>query len=292
MINKILLILLSWSLINAEPKKTLFDYRHNIFSQSGEDGMISKIFEIIGTTSKISVEFGAWDGIYLSNTANLWTSDSSWQGVLIEGDQDKFKQLLSTVSFFPNCKAINAWVGKDTDDCLEMLLHKNGIIQDIDLLSIDIDGNDYYMIESLDDIRPRVIVVEYNPTIPSHYDIYAPYSKDNQIGASVGALMRIAEGKGYKLVGLSTLNAFFVRAEEFDKFNHLETQLPMINIHNYVVCITTYDGKFAFISNKKAGFYHGLNQQYRGKLCGEYQRIDNEDISFPFDYRPVYNLKS
>ncbi len=81
-------------------------------------------------------------------------------------------------------------------------------------------------------------------------------------------------------------------AAEFDKFNHLETQLPMINIHNYVVCITTYDGKFAFISNKKAGFYHGLNQQYRGKLCGEYQRIDNEDISFPFDYRPVYNLKS
>lgn len=292
MFNNILLIIMIGTLINADPKKTLFDYRYNIFSQAGEDGMIAKIFEIIGTKSKVAIEFGAWDGIYLSNTANLWTNDSSWKAILIEGDKDKYEMLSLTTVFFSNCYAMCEWVGIHNDDCLEVLLKKHNINTEIDLLSIDIDGNDYYILESLNNLRPRVIIIEYNSTIPVHYDIYGPYSKDNQIGASVNALVRIAKKKGYKLVGLSALNAFFVIEEECYKFDHLETQLHMINIHDYIVCIVTYDGKFAFVTNKKGAYYSGPNQQYKGILCGEYQRIDSKEIPFPFNYLPIYNFNS
>lgn len=286
------IIILFCSLSDAQIKKTLFDYRRNVFSQTGEDGMIKKIFELIGTTSKIAVEFGAWDGIYLSNTANLWTNDLSWTGILIEGDEQKYSQLINTVSSFYNCKPICEWVGKESDNCLEAILNKYNVPLEIDLLCIDIDGNDYYMIESLNNMRPRVIVIEYNPTIPVTYDIYAPYSINNRIGSSVGALVRIAQDKGYKLVGLSTLNAFFVLESDFEKCHELETDLRLINIHNPVVVISNYDGKYALISNKRSSLYYGLNEQYKDKICGEFQRIDVDDCRLKFDYLPTYVIKN
>lgn len=89
-------------------KPRLLDFRKTIHSQFGEDGIIEKIFEIIGTTSKVCVEFGAWDGFFLSNTAALWTKD--WKGVLIEAEQNKFLALLDNVRNY-SCVPILAKVG-------------------------------------------------------------------------------------------------------------------------------------------------------------------------------------
>ena len=86
-------------------KQKLTDYSKNTYSQFGEDGIIEQIFAIIGTQSKTVIEFGAADGFSCSNTANLWSKDLSWFGVLIEADDELYKKVVTNVAPY-NCRAI------------------------------------------------------------------------------------------------------------------------------------------------------------------------------------------
>lgn len=148
---------------NDIEKKKLSDFSYNRYSQFGEDGIIEKIFEIIGTTSKLCIEFGANDGFSCSNTALLW-QQKGWRAVLIETDSQLFAKCLNNTHGY-NCLCINTHVGHDEHNSLEFILSKHNIQQPIDLLSIDIDGNDYYIFEKLT-LKPRLIICEFNPTIP------------------------------------------------------------------------------------------------------------------------------
>lgn len=263
---------------NIVPKKLLYEFASNKYSQFGEDGIIKQIFNLIGTKSKLAVEFGAWDGFLYSNTAALWAHDYSWKAVLIEGDQERFTDLVKNTKAY-KVTPINAWVGINTQDCLEAILENNGITQEIDLLSIDVDGNDYHIFNSLKKIRPRVIVCEYNPTIPYYYDAYAPYSKDNNFGQSVAALVRIGEKKGYHLVALTNTNAIFVLQKEIHKFAEYEIDWRMLNVNNgYIVMVTTYDGKYAFINNKQNVYVYGIEDEYQGAIRGNCNRWQGERI--------------
>lgn len=257
-------------------KQRLIEFSQNIYSQFGEDGIIRKIFEIIGPESKVVVEFGAWDGFKFSNTAALWAKSKTWKGILIEGDTEKFQELEEATAGY-NVITINAWVGIGKDDCLEAILEKNRITEPIDLLSIDVDGNDYHIFNSLKKIRPRVIVCEYNPTIPFYYDVYAPYSPENNFGQSVAALNRIAEKKGYHLVACTQTNAIFVHKKEFTKFQEFETNFWGLNVNSgHIIMVTTYDGKYAFIKNEYPQYFYGINEKFEGKLLGPCQRWDGE----------------
>ena len=250
---------------NQKERKRLIDYGSNRHSQFGEDGIIEKIFEIIGVRSKVCVEFGAWDGFHLSNTANLWTN--GWKGVLIEGHSGRFRQLTANVKDY-SCVCIHAYVSRDGDNRLEALLANRQIAPEIDLLSIDIDGNDYYIIESLGALRPRLIVCEYNPTIPADIDMYAEYG--NYFGASVTALERMARSKSYRLVALTDTNCFFVLEEDFHKFSGYETRLQEIRIDSSLIhVITAYNGDYVL---SRAGPY-GVNFPFDGKLAGPHSRI-------------------
>lgn len=261
------------------PKKRLIEYSYNIYSQFGEDGIIRKIFAIIGTQSKLAVEFGAWDGFHLSNTAALWAKDPSWKAVLIEGDADRFKDLIKSTQLYSNVTPINAWVGIGKNDCLEAILKQKNVRESIDLLSIDIDGNDYHIFESLKEIRPRLIICEYNPTIPVTYDVYAPYSSDNNFGQSVAALNRVAASKGYTLVALTPVNAFYVRNSDFAKFSEFETDLHLLNVNDgYMTVVTTYDGKYVLLKNKHPNYFYGVDEQFHGKLLGDYIRCDTKPL--------------
>lgn len=236
----------------------------NHYSQFGEDGVIAKIFEIIGTRSKTCIEFGAWDGFHLSNTASLWTS--GWKGVLIEGHAKRFQDLVRNVRAH-DCTCINAYVSRDGNNRLEALLDRHGVGHDIDLLSVDIDGNDYYIIESLDRLRPRVIVCEYNPTIPAVMDLQAEYG--NYFGASVAALERIARSKSYRLVALTETNCFFVLEEDFHRFAGYETRLDWIRIDAQLVhVITAYNGDYVLSRTPP----YGVNYPYGGTLTGNHVR--------------------
>ena len=137
----------------------LADFGYNKYSQHGEDGIIAKLFELMGTTSKLCVEFGAWDGLYLSNTANLWTN--GWKAVLIEGNPRRWDVLKENTKR-SDCVCIKAYVSREGPNSLESLLGSAGVDFEVDLLSIDIDGDDYHILDSLDTLKPRIIICEYN----------------------------------------------------------------------------------------------------------------------------------
>ena len=245
-------------------KPRLSEFAANRYSQYGEDGILEKLFELIGTSSRLCVEFGAWDGFHLSNTANLWTC--GWKGVLIEGHARRFNELVANTRGH-SCVCIHAYVSREGPTSLEALLEAHGIHDPIDLLSIDIDGDDYHILASLDRLRPRVIVCEYNPTIPAEMDLYAEYG--NFFGASVAPLDRVARNKGYRLVALTDTNCFFVLGDLFDHFAGFETRLGEIKIDRSLVhLITSYRGDYVL----SRPLPYGAGFPYREALHGAHIR--------------------
>lgn len=254
--------------IASKPK--LIDYARNNYSQWGEDGIIEKIFNITGTTSKVAIEFGANDGFFFSNTAYLW-STQGWKGILIEGNKNDFPKLVHNTQSF-NCIPISEYVGIETHSNLEAILKKYNITDQIDLLSIDIDGNDYYVFDSLTTLHPRVIIVEHNPTLPATLDLYQPYdaaSTNNGFGSSVAALTRIAEKKGYKLICVTDTNCFFVQKELFHLFDEYETSLREIQTEKHLKYIVlTCTGKYLITGLQKEFSYNFSGPSSTNALLG------------------------
>lgn len=238
----------------------LADHGSNVYSQSGEDGIVSRIFEIIGFRSRLCIEFGAWDGFHLSNTASLWTN--GWRGVLIEADGERFSQLLRNVAAY-DVKAIHGFVRCEGDDTLERILLREGVSDIPDLLAIDIDGDDYYVFESLENLRPRVIICEYNPTIPPHVELVA--DPGNYFGCSALALVKLAERKGYRLVACTESNLILVVEEEFHLFHGYETDLQSIFVRKHLVYLMTgYAGDYVLSREPPYGFTSATSQSLRG----------------------------
>jgi hypothetical protein len=197
----------------------LSEYSKNVFSQNGEDGIIEKIFEIIPPTgpARWCVEFGAWDGEYLSNCCNLIRS-RDWSGVFIEAGKSKFLQLKENYKNSPSVICINAFVEFNGENTLDNILKKTDIPECFDLLSVDIDGNDYHVWEKTVRYRPKVVVIEFNPTIPSDIEfIQEPDSRINQ-GNSILSLAKLAEKKKYRLLACTRTNGIFIDEEYISLF--------------------------------------------------------------------------
>lgn len=245
----------------ANYKKKLSDYAYNTYSQFGCDGIIEKIFKILGTSSKICVEFGAYDGFYISNTAKLWTN--GWKGILIESDENKYLSLVENVKKY-DCHCIKAFVGYEGLNTLENILKREKISDNIDFLSIDIEGDDYYVFESLKKIRPRLIACAYNPTIPAHIDLLP--EKGNYFGCSALALAKLAEKKNYRLIAITEATCFFVRSEDFKKFKNYDTNLESIAPkRDLTYFITGYDGNYMLSNEPAFGCARPSIQKFIGK---------------------------
>ncbi|MBD3884389.1 hypothetical protein IFO70_21845 [Phormidium tenue FACHB-886] len=201
----------------SQVQSPLLEFSKDIASQCGEDGIIQKIFETIRPNNKYCVEFGAWDGKYLSNCWNL-ISNNGWSGLFIEGNEAKFKDLLATYGDNENVACVNKFVDFEGQNSLDKILLSINAPQDFDLLSIDVDGTDYFIWESLNEFKPNVIVIEFNPTIPN--DIIFVQARDNSInqGCSLLALILLGKEKGYELICCTGWNAFFVKAELYAEF--------------------------------------------------------------------------
>jgi hypothetical protein len=264
--------------------KKISDYAMDVYSQFGEDGIIQQIFNVIGTRSKKCIEFGAWDGFYLSNTANLWTN--GWEGILLEGNSDKYQELLENVKKYP-CISINAWVGCEGSSTLDAILTSKNLISDVDFLSIDIDGDDYYIFESLVLLKPRVISCEYNPTIPPWIELTSPKG-DNYFGCSAQSLVKLAEQKGYKLIAMTETNCFFVVTEEFDRFRDYDTSFEKLYITKYLTyLITSYDGKYVF-SQKPV---YGFTTPCKLELLGDVFFMEVENTMQNYEAPPIPTTK-
>ena len=136
-----------------KPPKWPPESKEGVYSQAGEDRIIDDILEILPENDKWCVEFGAWDGILFSNTRNLIES-KEYSAVLIEGDKNKFCELQNNLPTKGNTIAINQYVGFTEEDGLDRILADTPIPFDFDLLSIDIDGNDYHCWKAVEKYEP------------------------------------------------------------------------------------------------------------------------------------------
>lgn len=194
----------------------LNDCAKNVHSQKGEDGIIEKALEVLGNASRWCVEFGAWDGKHLSNTYNLM--QKGWSGVFIEADSKRFQELRQTYPNADKAYCINSYVNFEGKNTLDSLLNGTPIPKDFGVLSIDIDGNDYHIWDSLKEFKPRIVIIEFNPTIPNHIEFIQPKDMRVNQGSSLRAMVNLGRKKGYELVATTILNAVFVRKEDFSKF--------------------------------------------------------------------------
>src|SRR5207249_2762549 len=126
------------------PSDWLRAFQKIVCSQCGEDGIIEKILEIMGEKNKWCVEFGATDGQYVSNSWSL-INTKGWQSVLIEGDPQNYKKLAANYSANKNVTCVQRYVNFQGENQLDDILAQTSIPQDFDVLSIDIDGNDYHI---------------------------------------------------------------------------------------------------------------------------------------------------
>ena len=183
-------------------------YAKNINSQFGEDGIIEKIFTIIEESDKWCVEFGAWDGKNLSNTYNL-LANKNWRGILIEANPRKFKDLLETYKENPQVQCMNKFVNFGGSDSLENILSSTEIPENFDLLSIDVDGNDYHIWSSVKIYNPKVVIIEFNPSIPNDIFFVQDPNFNLNHGNSLLALIELGKTKGYELICTTDVNGIF-----------------------------------------------------------------------------------
>ncbi len=240
--------------VAAQP---LAAYARDITSSGGEDGIIELIFSVIGTTNRWCVELGALDGVYDSNTKNL--IDHGWSAVLIEADAGYSKKLRTHYADNPRVVPVEAFVSFEGENSLEQLFAQTPLPIDFDLLVLDVDGNEYHLWESLAAYRPRVVCVEFNPTIPNDIDFVQPRDMRVQQGSSLCALNRLAESKGYRLVGTTGVNAFFVQASLFDLFGITDASLSVLHPDTrfHTRLFQLYDGTLVLDGYQRL-FWHRL----------------------------------
>lgn len=196
----------------------LLDFRRSETSQLGEDGIIEKIFEIIGIDTKWCVEFGAANGTRGSNTWHL-INRHNWNAVMIEPQPRLFRKLTRLYHNNQAVTCIHSYVGFEGDITLDRLLVSTAIPQAFDLLSIDIDGNDYHVWDAVTNYTPRVVVIEFNPTIPTDIEFIQPRDMNVNQGTSLLSLYHLAKRKGYELISATDWNAFFVAKDLFSLFD-------------------------------------------------------------------------
>lgn len=247
---------------NSDTREYYRKHEYSIFSQHGEDGLIAFIFEQIGVGARYFVEFGA--GGKTSNT-ELLAQNFGWGGLIIDGSK---KQLAATVSRYieggvdiSKITTLENWITKEN---IDDLLKENCAVNEIDIISIDIDGNDYWIWEALQALNPRLVVIEYNASLGSKDSITIGYNPAfNRMdhhplgwyhGASLKSLEKLAAKKGYSLICCesSGVNAFFVRDDL------LNENTPVMSAED--------------------AFYH---DQYRSTICSaSKQREEMEKFDF------------
>lgn len=192
----------------------LTPFERSICSQNGEDGVIAEILARIGVASRWFVEFGIEDGSQ-GNCVTL-ARDHGWSGLFIEVDDANYAILADRWKDRPEVRTLHALVTADT---ITALFAEAGVPSEPDVLSIDVDGNDYWIWEALEGYRPRIVVIEYNASLDPAATVAMPRDDDHRwdgtdyFGVSLGALRHLGRRRGYRLVHTDSrgVNAFFVR---------------------------------------------------------------------------------
>lgn len=202
--------------------RTLSDHEFRVFSQWGEDGIIQFLLRHIPIENKTFIEFGVED--YTQANTRFLLVNNNWHGLVLDSDSDNIAKIKNTATHSNyDLKALQAFVTKDN---INEIFKTNGVVGEIGLLSIDIDGNDFWVWRAIDVIDPIIVVIEYNHRFGKDAAVTVPYEESFDrfrssrplvyFGASLKALCMLGERKGYAFVGCNSngVNAFFVRKDK------------------------------------------------------------------------------
>ena len=234
-------------------KEKLNKYANNVTSQHGEDGILNYIIESLGdSVHKTCCEFGAWDGVFASNCYNLWHK-KEWKALLIEGDPDKYNDLVVNTSGFNSVKKELCLVGIHGKDSLDNILNRNNFSEDLGLLSIDIDSFDYHVWKNLKHSKPQILVIEHNLFIPPYIEYFDP-DNESYLRCSAKSLEILGKKKGYKLICCTLSNCIFIRDDLFDseKFPDypVEYLFDYSAIQSQILMTGVQDNRYPIMSKK------------------------------------------
>jgi len=208
-------------LLDVRRPTRLHDAEFKVFSQFGEDGIIQHLARAVDPAETTFVEIGTGD--YRESNTRFLLQNDNWRGIVIDGGEDHVRFVLgSGLSWRFDVEPVSAFVTREN---VNALISDNGLSGEIGLLSVDVDGIDYWLWQAIDVVSPAIVVSEYNalwgpeatitvPYDPGFVNSEAHYSQ-LYFGASLGALVHLGASRGYRFVGCASngANAFFVRED-------------------------------------------------------------------------------
>jgi hypothetical protein len=220
----------------------------SVFSQFEEDGMLLFLFSIIGMKNRQFIEIGSNDGVN-SNCANLFFN-FGWYGLFIDYDFWSIKRGRRFYNRYPNPWQYKPRFAhaKITRENINQIISENGLKGEIGLLSIDIDGNDYWVWDALSVVDPQVVIIETHNEFGLN-DIVVPYDPDMSLskkhplyhGASPVAMVKLASRKGYRLVGANQLGFNFIFVK-----NGLADEIPEVTVESVLTHPSVLEGQKRF----------------------------------------------
>lgn len=208
-------------IVKSRQYERLHDAEFRVHSQFGEDGIIQYLISRVPIEHEVFVEFGVAD--YRESNTRFLLCNDNWRGLILDGGTEHIHFIRSDpLGWRHSIDARSVFVTRDN---INAAIAEAGISGDIGLLSIDIDGNDYWVLEALDVVSPRILIVEYNSTFGPDATVSVPYDpgfdrtkahySNLYWGASLAALCLAAGGKGLAFIGANSAgnNAFFVRRD-------------------------------------------------------------------------------
>lgn len=234
-----------------DAKQWMQRHAESVSSQYGEDGLLSAIFSVLSPDGGYCVEFGAADGVTSSNVHQLIRR--GWDGLLIEPRPTAFARLELGTRPFAGVTCFQSYVTLTGDTTLDRLLKRAGSPAEPDLLSVDVDGLDYHIWATLEEYSPKVVVIEYNPSIPNSIEYVQPPKDDIARGSSIRSLVQLATMKGYELAAVTENNGIFVRADLFAQLGLEDNDLESLrdDAATTTIVFQGYDGRLILAGNKR-----------------------------------------
>ena len=240
-------------------KLELQNNEFQVFSQWGEDGIVQMLLRHIEIPNKIFIEFGV-ENYTESNTRFLLVNDN-WAGLVIDGSSENISYIKQDSIYWQrNIKAVQAFIDRDN---INKIIAENGVKGEIGILSIDIDGNDYWVWEAIDVVNPAIVIIEYNSILGKDKSVSIPYDPTfvrSQAhysmlywGASLKALCNLGKAKGYSFVGCNSAgnDAFFVR-QDLKSGSIKELTLEEGYVNSQFRQSRDEQGNLSYLSNEEA----------------------------------------
>ncbi len=206
---------------NKRKITSLKDAEFSVFSQFGEDGIINWLINRLPQVNKVFLEIGTED--YWESNTRFLLKNNNWKGYLIEASKEAVSKIKKQQIYWKhNLKAIQSFIDKDN---INELVSNNIIEKEIGLLSIDIDGNDYWVMKEISNLSPAIVICEFNSIYGDIHELTVPYDKNFSrsnkhysnlyFGCSIRAIIKLMDKKNYTFIGTGSMgiNAFFIKNE-------------------------------------------------------------------------------